>query len=508
MPRKSSPPSNLLLDVDTSTFQALRRRAMQSLFDTLDHQCEGTVVVDQEARIVWINDRYATRFGLKSASEAIGREIEDVIPNSLMRQVVKTGEPILLDLLEADKQYFIVTRVPLKDDQDRTIGAVGFALYDQLQPLSPLFAKFLRMQEELSRTRKSLQEARRTRYNLSNLIGISSANVELKRQALRAARLDSPVLLLGETGTGKELLAQAIHAASPRAHRPFIAVNVAAIPENLLEAEFFGTAPGAYTGADRKGREGKFALAQGGTLFLDEIGDMPIALQAKLLRVLQEQEFEPLGSNRMVKTDVRIIAATSRHLIDLVNANQFRPDLFYRLNVLSIRLPALRDRLEDLPVLIEHILSQLALNTGLLQRDLDASALQLLRAHRWPGNIRELRNVLEKTVMVADHAHLGIADLTEAVPELSRLPQASAAALSSPAALTPTNAAPALPPAEATTAPSSIPNHAHAMADFERDLLRQALGACHGKVGDAAKALGLSRATLYKKMAALGIAGH
>lgn len=495
MARKPAPVTSLLADVDTSTFQTLRRQAMQSLFDSLDRQCEGTVVVDKEARIVWINDRYAHRFGLTSAAQAIGREIEEVIPNSLMRQVVQTGEPILLDLLEADKQFFIVTRVPLKDEQGHTIGAVGFALYDQLQPLSPLFAKFLKMQDELARTRKSLQEARRTRYNLSNLIGISPANVELKRQALRAARLDSPVLLLGETGTGKELLAQAIHAASARAHRPFIGVNVAAIPENLLEAEFFGVAPGAYTGAERKGREGKFALAQGGTLFLDEIGDMPIGLQAKLLRVLQEQEFEPLGSNRVIKTDVRIIAATSRHLIELVTANQFRPDLFYRLNVLSIRLPPLRDRLEDLPVLCEHILSQLALNTGLLQRDLDAAALALLRAHQWPGNIRELRNVLEKTVMVADHPHLGAADLVEAAPELAPLKVSKLA----PIALA--DVAPI-----ATVASAFVPMaHAQAMADFERDFIRQTLAACDGKVGEAAKRLELGRATLYKKMAALGL---
>ena len=167
------------------------------------------------------------------------------------------------------------------------------------------------------------------------------------------AQTDSTVLLLGETGTGKELLAHGIHAASPRAAKPFIAVNIAAVPETLLEAEFFGVAPGAYTGAERKGRDGKFKLADGGTLLLDEIGDMPLALQSKLLRVLQEQEVEPLGSNQVQRIDVRIIAATSRDLPAMVAAGTFRADLYYRLNVLPIRLPALRERAADLEALVE-----------------------------------------------------------------------------------------------------------------------------------------------------------
>src|SRR6185369_11699897 len=216
----------------------------------------------------------------------------------------------------------------------------------------------------------------------------------------------SPVLLLGETGTGKELIAHAIHAASSRATGPLVSINIAAIPDTLLEAEFFGVAPGAYTGADRKGRDGKFKLADGGTLFLDEIGDMPLALQAKLLRVLQEQEVEPLGSNQVQRIDVRIIAATSRDLPAMVAAGSFRADLYYRLNVLPIRLPALRERAADLEALVEALAEDIARRSGLPHKSLTPDALDLLARHSWPGNIRELRNVLEQATLMTDDAVL------------------------------------------------------------------------------------------------------
>jgi transcriptional regulator with PAS, ATPase and Fis domain len=188
--------------------------------------------------------------------------------------------------------------------------------------------------------------------------------VEVKRQARRAAQSASPVLLLGETGTGKELLAHAIHASSARAKGQFVSVNIAAVPDTLLEAEFFGFAPGAFTGADRKGRDGKFKLADGGSLFLDEIGDMPLGLQAKLLRALQEGEIEPLGSNKLVPFDARVIAATSRDLPELVRRGQFREDLYYRLNVLPLRVPPLRERRADIPALVEALGEDMALRSG------------------------------------------------------------------------------------------------------------------------------------------------
>jgi transcriptional regulator with PAS, ATPase and Fis domain len=237
-------------------------------------------------------------------------------------------------------------------------------------------------------------------------VGSSPAAVEVKRQARRAAQSMSPVLLLGETGTGKEVLAHAIHAASARSAGPFVSVNIAAIPETLLEAEFFGVAPGAFTGADRKTRDGKFKLADGGTLFLDEIGDMPASLQAKLLRALQEGEIEPLGSNQIVHFDVRVVAATSRDLLQMVRDGRFREDLFYRLHVLPVRVPPLRERSSDIPALVEMLCEDLALRNDMVPPELGKGALELLVAQAWRGNIRELRNVLEQAAMRCDDSHI------------------------------------------------------------------------------------------------------
>jgi len=476
--------------------ERLQHQAMQSMFESFDRMCEGTVIVDRDARIVWINARYAARLGCDGEA-VLGQAIEEAIPNSLMRQVVQTGEPILLDILEANGQTFVVTRIPMRDEHDQIIGAVGFALYDHYASLKPLFAKFNQLQSELMSAQRKLAEERRTRYTFSSFIGTSPASMEVKRQGRRAAQFDATVLLLGETGSGKELLAQAIHAAGPRQQGPFVGLNVAAIPEHLLEAEFFGVAPGAFTGAERKPRPGKFELANGGTLFLDEIGDMPLALQAKLLRVLQEQEFEPLGSNQIKRTDVRIIAATSLDLNQRVADGRFRADLFYRLNVLAITLPPLRDRLGDLEALCEDILEQVAGRHGLPPKELSPEALDLLRAAEWPGNVRELRNVLEKAALLCDEIRLTPASFAGLVQPGQ-----------APTRVMPRPSGNAAPPARATDPVAAPVSHAEAMAEAERQILRAALAAEGGHVPSAARRLGLGRATLYKKLNALGLAPH
>jgi transcriptional regulator with PAS, ATPase and Fis domain len=462
---------------------AVHEQAVRSLFQLLESICEGAVIVDREARIVWISDKYLALLGLERAEEALGRPIESVIPASLMRQVVETGQPILLDIMDMKDQAFVVTRLPLRDDAGAVTGAVGFVLYDRPQYLKPLMSKFDRLQRELAAAQRALAEHRRPRYTFSSFVGASPACLEVKRQARRAAQLDTTVLLQGETGTGKELLAHAIHAVSARAERPFIGVNLAAIPENLLEAEFFGVAPGAYTGAERRGREGKLALADGGTLFLDEVGDMPPALQAKLLRVLQEQEFEPLGSNRVVRVDVRVIAATSHDLRRLVEEGAFRSDLYYRLNVLRIHVPPLRERLADLPALTEVMLERIAERTGLAQRELAPDALVALAAYPWPGNVRELRNVLEQVTMLAESPRIGAADFAAVLPEAT----ARASATGGP------------------QRPARALRLADAVAEAERAAIREALAAAGGNKVQAAKLLGISRATLYEKMAVLGL---
>jgi transcriptional regulator with PAS, ATPase and Fis domain len=266
------------------------------------------------------------------------------------------------------------------------------------------------------------------------------------------------------------------------------------VPDTLLEAEFFGVAAGAYTGADRKGREGKFKLAHRGTLFLDEIGDMPLALQSKLLRVLQEQEVEPLGSNRLERIDVRVIAATSRDLPAMVHSGTFRADLFYRLNVLPLRLPALRERLSDLESLADALADDIARRSGLPHKSLDGDALDLLAQHPWPGNIRELRNALEQASLMTD-------DLLLTARHFEHLIGAdrAAPARSATNAVAGDDPAQAAPPAGTSTV--GITPLPQAIAALEARSIREALEATGGNKLAASRLLGISRATLYEKLA-------
>ena len=258
-----------------------------------------------------------------------------------------------------------------------------------------------------------------------------------------------------------------------------VAVNIAAIPETLLESEFFGVAPGAYTGADRKGRSGKFELAHGGTLFLDEIGDMSPALQAKLLRVLQEKEIEAVGSNRLISVDVRIIAATSRKLQEEVEAGRFRADLFYRLNVMTLDVPPLRARLDDLPIIAESLADSVARRLGEPPRSIAPGALVYLARHSWPGNVRELSNVIERALLMSDADTLEQDDFAPILPGLEAKPRT--------------------PPGARSRTLESV------QQDAEREAIVAAIAAASGNKAQAARNLGISRASLYEKIGALGI---
>ena len=482
------------------------RLAAQSMFDVFARAAMGVMVVDHAHRVVWISDgykRFLPALGFERAEQFVGRRVEEVVPNSLMAQVIDSGQPILVDLLTNKAGTFLVSRLPLRDESGQVLGAVGMVWLNESpdhtqSTMQPLMAKFSRMQKELDDARRELAAQRRPKYTIASFIGASPAVMEVKRQARRVAGTDSTVLLLGETGTGKELMAQGIHAGGHRAAAPFVGVNIAAVPETLLEAEFFGVAPGAYTGADRKGRHGKFKLADGGTLFLDEIGDMPLGLQAKLLRVLQEQEVEPLGSNRVERVDVRIIAATSRDLAAMVAEGAFRADLYYRLNVLPIRLPPLRERLGDLDALADHLLEDIACRAGLAApKSLAADALELLAAQRWPGNIRELRNVLEQACLLSDELVLTAGPLAGLLvaPVTPGTEEAAAEAPMRP---------PAGPPAAPLAEPGAIKPLPVAVAELEARAIRAALDATKGNKLAAARMLGIARATLYEKLGHIG----
>jgi two-component system response regulator GlrR len=298
------------------------------------------------------------------------------------------------------------------------------------------------------------------------------------REAKLVADTDASVFISGPSGSGKELLARAIHKASPRGARPFIAVNCGAIPEQLLESELFGHVKGSFTGAVRD-HKGLFATAAGGTLFLDEIGDMPLLLQVKLLRVIQEREVRPVGSSASIPVDVRIISATHRDLQAEVEAGRFREDLYFRLNVIPIFVPPLRDRDRDIPMLAEHFMAELAHEYGRRPKRLDAGAATGLRSYRWPGNVRELRNVIERLMIMVPGDTITLNDL--AFLDTGAL------------AVAETGGAPPLPLHEARER-------------FERDYILRALAAQQGNISRTADVLGVERSNLYRKMRAFGIA--
>jgi transcriptional regulator with PAS, ATPase and Fis domain len=500
----------------------LLKLAAQSMFDLYAQTVQGMMVVDRNHRVVWISEgykRFLPALGFAGEHEFVGQRVEAVVPNTLLAQVIETGQPIMVDLLTNQAGTFLVSRVPLRDAAGQVIGALGMVLMNHPDSpggvdstMQPLMQKFGQLQQALAAAQQELRSEqarnRRPKYTIAAYIGASPAALEVKRQARRVAGTDSTVLLLGETGTGKELLAQAIHAASARAARPFVGVNIAAVPDSLLEAEFFGVAPGAYTGADRKGRDGKFKVADGGTLFLDEIGDMPLPLQAKLLRVLQEQEVEPLGSNQVQKVNVRVLAATSRDLAAMVADGRFRADLYYRLHVLPIRLPPLRERLTDIEALAEALLDDIARRSQLPHKALSSAALDRLGQHAWPGNIRELRNVLEQAALMGDAPVLQAADVDHALGAVAPTVAALAGAALPAVGITPATSAPAAaptvaPPLEAAPALAITPLP-QAIAALEARAIREALAATGGNKLAAARLLGIARATLYEKLAALG----
>ena len=461
----------------------LRARAMETLFERLEKLCEGAIAIDRGGRVAYVNEKYLAALGLSLTSEAIGRPIEEIIPNSLMRNVAESGEPILLDIMELGGEQLVVTRMPIEDEDGQVIGAIGFVLYDHLESLKPLLARVTQLESDLRLARRQLSNARAARFTFADFVGTTPGIAQAKELAGRAARQNVTVLLTGETGTGKEMLAQAIHNASSRTDKPFVSVNVAAIPDTLIESEFFGTAPGAYTGADRKGREGKFRIADGGTLFLDEIGEMPLQLQAKLLRALQEREIEPVGSDKVTKVDVRVIAASNVDLKKRVSEGTFRADLYYRLNVLSIELPPLRDCVDDLPEICGRLLDDIVQSGDYLKAKLTPSGLAALARYDWPGNVRELRNVLERALILSDSGRLTAEDFAR------MLPVGPAAGIVAPQAA----AGPVVPFVEAEAA-------------FEKRTLEGALEAAHGQIAEAARMLRISRATLYKKLAKYGLA--
>jgi len=382
----------------------IAEKMREELLKIIDSLQEGVEIADETGEIKYINQAFTRITGIEK-DERIGKNIFEVSPNGALAQALSTRRPVIgyRTLVGGSMAEVVSNAVPIFIDGTLAGGAVVFQAVTDILKISEQLSK---TQEMLESFTQKLTEISSSRYTFADIIGNDKRLLEAKKIAMKAAKSDATVLLLGESGTGKELFAQAIHMESRRASKPFIKINCAAIPENLLESELFGYERGAFTGAN-KTKIGKFELANQGTIFLDEIGDMDLMLQAKLLRVLEDRQFERVGGIETITTDVRVIAATNRELKTMVKEGKFREDLYFRLKVIDIELPPLRERdKEDILMITEKIINKLNRRLGKNVKGLTSKAQELFLQYPWPGNIRELENLLERTVILADEEYL------------------------------------------------------------------------------------------------------
>lgn len=415
---------------------------------------DGLLMLDALGIVTHINP-VGARILQVNASEAIGRHISNLVDfKPVVLQVLETGQGY------TDKEFFIETKrgmlhfiktaIPLKDKFGRLEGVVDIF-------------------REIKRVRKLVNQmvGATAEYCFEDIIGNCPAICECIRLAKVAANGTATVLIQGESGTGKELIAQAIHNSSLRHDGPFVALNCGAIPRNLVESELFGYEDGAFTGAKNGGRPGKFELAHGGTIFLDEIGEMPLDMQVRLLRVLQEKRITRVGGQRNLDIDVRILAATNRDLAKEVHEGNFRHDLFYRLNVLPIHVPPLRERPDDILLFVEFLVNKMCRQLGVAAKRFTAEALKSLAEHDWPGNVRELENVIERAVNICENREISLEYLPRTLLEKRPVKKAR----------------------EALT-----------LRDMERQFIAEAIHTTGGNISNAAKLLGIGRNTLYSKL--------
>jgi len=448
---------------------ALEEKFVENVFRIFDHMPIGINFVDENGKVIRLNKAMLDYF--KFTHDVEGRHIYEIEPTSRLPIVLQTRKAEIGQRHRfADGREAIVHRIPVIDN-GKLIGALGIILFGDVQDVYLLAERNRLLLNKLAHYEKE-KSPYQAKYGLHDILGDSPDTRACKEQVRRIARSNSNVLIIGESGVGKELFAHAIHLESPRRDAPFVRLNCAAIPETLLESELFGYVEGAFTGAKKGGQAGKFELAEGGTLFLDEIGDMPYAMQAKLLRVLQEREFERVGGKEIIRVNVRVISATNVELESLVQTGGFRRDLFYRLNVLSLKIGPLRERREDIPNLVYHFLGQIYQENG-CYATISQECLAALARYSWPGNIRELRNVVEKIALEAE----GRVSRLEDMPAYIRRNLGNSSV-----------------PLDKSKGLRAL------LAQVEADSIRQALEQCGGCKTQAAAWLQIPKMRLYRKL--------
>ena len=455
--------------MDYRVFNSLQEKV--SLYEAvLNNILNGVLITDPEGYVIFFSDTYGKFLGM-DPQEKIGKHCTKVIENTRMHIVAQTGIPEINHPHRIMGRDMVVQRLPIWID-GKLVAVFGQVIFEDVKDVSVLANKLSLLESKVELFQKELVNLRSSRYSINNILGKSKIITELKRLALKAATVNSTVLLMGESGTGKELFAHAIHDASIRRLNSFIRINCAAIPKDLLEAELFGYEPGAFTGASRA-KPGKFELAHRGTLFLDEISELPLEMQPKLLRVLEDREVERLGGTRITKCDFRLITATHENLEELVEQGRFREDLYYRLNVIPLKIPPLRERKEDISILAENILETLAKDLGRSVTKISDDVLKNFEDHNWPGNIRELSNILERTLYSIE----GLED-TIKIDHLPIIFQSQ----------------------RERSLKSQTSSWRNIKEVSEKEALLQALRACNNNKQKAAHLLGIHRTALYKKM--------
>lgn len=432
----------------------------------------GIIFCDRDGKIRFINRTYADYLGVIQ-DEVIGKPITEYIPGSRIHHVLETGEPELgfrCSVGEGkEKKILIVNRIPVRGRDGLVVGVISQSLFGDIGELKDLSERLDLLEKKVISYREKIKSVLSPKYSLCDIRGDSPAIVHAKKLVENYGKTESPVLLLGATGTGKELFAHALHLESQRCKGPFVSINCAAIPQELFESELFGYAPGAFTGAQRDGKMGQMELADKGTLFLDEIGDMPLHAQVKLLRVLEEKIVYRLGCNTPKKVDFRLMAATNRDLKAMIREGKFREELYYRLNTMTVNIPPLRERKEDIPVLARHFLARLDRHSI----SCSEGATDMLMGYNWQGNVRELKNVIERAVSLCKGNIIDIADLPpEVLSESSFEPASNEESIA-----------------------ISLPT----LSGNEQKLIATALKKNNWNMAKTARTLGISRAALYEK---------
>ncbi|KAA0965197.1 PAS domain-containing protein [Sporosarcina sp. ANT_H38] len=455
------------------------KRIEKVLESALELAYDGVLITDTEGIITRVNHSFLSLFGYQSLQEVINQPIKHIVPEIPSDKSILHNEKIEGELIEIRNKKAILTQMPIIQDGEK-IGAIFKIIFKQLDVWKDLLHHMERLEGEISYYRGELIKVSFENDPFGLIISKNKNINQLKKEAYIASQTFSNILITGESGTGKELIADGIHQSSGRPGA-FIKVNCGAIPEELLESEFFGYVDGAFTGARKGGKPGKFELAEGGTIFLDEIGDMPLSLQVKLLRVLQEKEFERIGDTKTTKIDVRILTATNKDLLNMVHKGLFREDLYYRIHVIQLHLPPLRERINDIPLLCEFFLQKFTTKKFKHIEGLTRDALEKLTQYEWPGNVRELENVLERAFHFSTSNWIEKDNLyfdsyrVQSVEETHKVPTQ-------------------------TFTQSNGINRKELLNETERSVLIQALTEANGNRTKAAEILKISRSTLYHKL--------